>query len=111
MFCCIALGKSSVSRFSLREFDTWYIFLKRDTIESKLVTEYFSIPTSFAADLDRFSRGENMNFFFYFDVVHLLFKNNRDRVPSFVILFSTECFECQRLANGGLLQRVLFRAG
>ena len=54
-----------------------------------------------------------MNLLIDIDVVNLLLKNNRggDRRPNFVILCSTECFECRRLGGHGLGQRVFFRAG
>ena len=49
------------------------------------------------------------------DVVIVLLKTNgeRDRRPNFVILFFLFSFEssnCQRLGDGGLEQKVLFRA-
>ena len=54
-----------------------------------------------------------MNLLIDIDVVNLLLKNNGvgDRGPNFVILCSTECFECRRLGGDGLGERVLFRAG
>ena len=36
VLCCIASGKHSISRFSLREFDIWYWMLHCDTIKSTL---------------------------------------------------------------------------
>ena len=54
-----------------------------------------------------------MNLLIDIDVGNLLLKNNGvgDRKPNFVILCSTECFECRRLGGDGLGERVLFRAG
>ena len=37
VLCCIASGKSSLSSFSLRQFDVWCLMLKRDAIERTLV--------------------------------------------------------------------------
>ena len=37
VLCCIASEESSVSRFSLRDFDIWYLMLQHDSIENALM--------------------------------------------------------------------------
>ena len=66
VLCCAELpqGNPSVGRFSLQEFNIWYLMLKCLSVLNIFVVYWLASPTSVSAGHNLFAGGENINLVF-----------------------------------------------